>query len=882
MRVSRRSLLRLGSSGAVAAGFAAMGPGAAASGTDTGSAPTIPAPTAPAPRGKSATGAVAAAGAPVAVGPVTQAGSAQARSRAVELVARMTTDEKIALLHGVNVKEDVARPGYIGKVPGNERLGIPATILADGPGGVGNGSTGVTQWPCSKALAATWDPAAAETYGRAYGGEQAAKGHNVALGPCVNILRTPRWGRSFETFTEDPHLNAALAAPVVRGIQSHHVIATVKHFAANNQETLRHSIDVVVSARALHEIYFPAFRAAVQQGGVGAVMTAYNKVNGVWTHENRTLVQDVLRDGWGFDGMVMSDWGGTHSTVRTAEAGSTTEMPGSTYFGTALASAVARGAVTGETLDRMAVQVLTAMYRVGLFDHPLADPLTQLDTVVSTEENRALARRIGVQGSVLLKNAGGVLPFAAPRSVAVIGDAAGAGYRSHGGGSGSVNAYGGVVTPLAGITARAGSAPGGIPVTYARGTLGVGALPAVPADALGAGLRAVYYASADLTGTVLATTTTDRLDWTAAPAPVSGRTGPWSARYSGTYTASVAGRYRFSLSGGGAVVLTIDGTVVAEYATGAEVVRDGFVNLTEGPHPIEVTYRHTTGTASLRVGHQPGQDRLIAEAAAAAAGAEVAVLVVVDVTAESMDRSTLSLAADQDELIAAVAAANPRTVVVLNTSGAVLMPWLPEIPAVIANWYGGQEQGNAVAAMLFGDAEPGGRLPETFPATETQGPAKRPVEFPGDGKQVYYDEGLAVGYRWYTTAGEQPLFPFGHGLSYTTFALSGLRVSRAGSGHRATVRVRNTGSRAGSEVVQLYVTFPASAGEPPAQLKAFAKVTLEAGASTTVALDVPREALAVWRSVEDGWTLLPGAYEFAVGRSSADLTLRTQVRVATR
>ncbi|WP_327269499.1 glycoside hydrolase family 3 C-terminal domain-containing protein [Streptomyces sp. NBC_01218] len=809
------------------------------------------------------------------VGPVAQPGTAAARAKAVELVARMTTDEKIALLHGVNVKEQVARPGYVGKVVGNERLGIPATILADGPSGVGNGSTGVTQWPCSKALAATWDPAAAETYGRAYGGEQAAKGHNVALGPCVNILRTPRWGRSFETFTEDPHLNAALAGPVVRGIQSHHVMATVKHFAANNQETLRHSIDAVVSSRALHEIYFPAFRAAVQEGGVGAVMTAYNKVNGVWTHENRTLVQDVLRDGWGFDGIVMSDWGGTHSTVRTAEAGSTTEMPGSTYFGAALASAVARGAVTERALDTMAVQVLTAMYRVGLFDHPLPDPLTVLDTVVSTEENRTLARRIGVEGSVLLKNTGGVLPFAAPGSVAVIGDAAGAGYRSHGGGSGSVNAYGGVVTPLAGITARAGS----VPVTYARGTLGVGALPVVPAAALGTGLRAVYYASGDLTGTVLATTTTDRLDWTGAPPPVSGRTGAWSARYSGTYTASVAGRYRFSLGGGGAVVLTIDGAVVAEYATGAEVVQNGFVTLTEGPHSIEVTYRHTGGTPSLRVGHQPGQDRLIAEAAAVAAAAEVAVVVVVDVTAESMDRSTLALAADQDELIAAVAAANPRTVVVLNTSGAVLMPWLSSVPAVIANWYGGQEQGNAVAAMLFGDAEPGGRLPETFPATETQGPAKRQVEFPGDGKQVYYDEGLAVGYRWYQSSGEQPLFPFGHGLSYTSFALSGLRVERGASGHRATVRVRNTGSRAGSEVVQLYVTFPAAAGEPSAQLKAFAKVTLEPGRSTTVVLDVPRTSLAVWRSADDGWTVLPGSYAFAVGRSSVELPLRARVRV---
>ncbi|MET9529757.1 glycoside hydrolase family 3 C-terminal domain-containing protein [Streptomyces sp. NPDC006649] len=709
MNVDRRSVLKLAGAGTVAAGVSTVA---------------------------SATGAAAAARGGVAAGAVRTAptawpGTAAAATRAAQLVAKMTLDEKIALLHGEGWSTGTV--GYAGRVPANTRLDIPALYLGDGPGGVGNGSTGVTQWPDSKTLAATWDPDAARAYGAAYGAEQAAKGHNIALAPCINILRVPYWGRSFETFTEDPYLNAELAARVVEGIQTNPVMATVKHFAANNQETLRGSIDVVVSQRALHEIYYPGFRAAVQRGGAAAVMTSYNKVNGAWSHENRTAVRDTLRDAWGFDGLVMSDWGGTHSTLLTARAGSDMEMPGSTYLGSKLKDAVTAGTVSAATVDTMAVHVLTAMYRTGLFDHRLPDPATVLSKVVSSDAHLQLARSIGVQGSVLLKNER-VLPFAHPASLAVIGGAADAGARTHGGGSGAVTANGTVVTPLAGITARAGD----IPVTYTKGLAG---------------------------------------------------------------------------------------------------------------------------------------------AADAARAADVAVVVAADYTGEGADRTTLALPDGQDELIAAVVAANPRTVVVLNTSGSVLMPWLDGAGAVLANWYGGQEQGSALAAMLFGDAEPGGRLPETFPASEQQGPAKTTVQYPGDGVQVYYDEGLAVGYRWYRSSGEKPLFPFGHGLSYTTFRLSDLRLERYGDGYRASAAIRNTGHRTGSEVVQLYLTAPAAAGEPAGQLKAFEKVTLEPGESRTVRLGLPREAFAVWQTAGTGWTVVPGTYTVSVGRSSADLPLETTVRI---
>ncbi|MBE8516036.1 glycoside hydrolase family 3 C-terminal domain-containing protein [Amycolatopsis sp. H6(2020)] len=843
MDVTRRSMLKLSGAGMAAAGVAAVVP----------------------------PGVAEAAADPAPPPPEVQAAAGRAR----QLVARMTLDEKIAYCHGVP-----ATKGFTGHIPANTRLGIPELRLADGPSGVGNGSVGVTQWPDSKALAATWNPDTATDYGKAYGAEQAAKGHNVALAPCINILRVPHWGRSFETYTEDPFLNGRLAAATIRGIQSNHVLSTVKHFVANNQEILRNSIDVVVSERALHEIYYPGFRAAVQEGRSGAVMTSYNKINGTWAHENRINVQDTLRDAWGYDGWVMSDWGGTHSTVQTAKAGSDTEMPGGTYLGDALKAAVLSGAVSQAQLDTMVTQVLTPMIRVGLFDHPLPDPATVVDTVVSTPAHLDLARRIGVEGSVLLKN-DGVLPFARPRSIAVIGDAD-AGAQTHGGGSGSVTSNGPVVTPLAGIRARAES----IPVTYARGTLGIAALEVVPASAFGAGLKVTYYASTDLTGDPLGTETVPQLNVTATPAPVASQTDGWSARYTGTFTAAAAGRYRFSLTAGGLTTLSIDGKVVLSYLPGRESVQNGFVALTAGDHVIEVTYVSAApvgGRAprtSLVLGFQAGYDQLHQEAAAVARTAEVAVVVLSDVTSEGMDRSTLALPADQNELVAAVAAANPRTVVVLNTSGAVLMPWLGSVKGVIANWYAGQEQGNAMAAMLFGDAEPGGRLPETFPASDQQGPAKTGVEFPGDGVHVFYDEGLAVGYRWYQRSGEKPLFPFGFGLSYTTFRLDNLRVSRTPGGLRAQVSVTNTGRRAGSEVVQLYVAAPDAAREPAQQLKAFSKVSLRPGQSTVVTLDVPRDELAVWLNSSTGWTVVPGNYTVDVGASSADLPLRSRISLS--
>jgi beta-glucosidase len=814
--------------------------------------------------------------------------------RASALVARMTLAEKIAMVHGAGYPTPINAAGYAGVIPANPRLGIPAVYLADSPVGVGNGSTGVTQWADTSALASTWDRDLAHAYGRAYGAEQAAKGHNVALAPTVNILRLPTWGRAPETFSEDPYLTARQSAAEIKGIQSNHVIATVKHFVANNQEVLRSSIDAKVSQKALHEIYQPAFAAAVR-AGVGAVMCSYNQVNGAYACENGEELTGVLRDTWKFDGMVMSDWGGLHSTAPAANAGLDLEMPGSaddahpgpldalfgSWFNSALTAAVQNGSVSTARLDSMVRHILTAMFRVGLFDHPLPDPATVRGTNVSTPAHQALSTRIAEQGTVLLKNAHHALPLSGrTRSIAVIGDAAER-PQTAAGGSAAVNPSVPVVTPHAGIVARAGSRP----VTYAPGTLGVGALPAVPPGAFGSGLTATYWASADLSGPPLATETVPNLDLNRAPAAV-GLAPTWSARYTGTLTAPSTGDYRFTLSGGGNVRAWIDGRPLADFTPMFEPTSNGLVHLRAGAHTVRVEIRPFQArlvtvdafavTPGLHLGWQPREDVLVAQAAATARAADVAVVVVSAPSGEGMDRSTLALPADQDKLIRAVARANRHTVVVLNVSGAVSMPWLRKVAAVVNVWYPGQSAGTALASVLFGDVNPSGKLPVTFPRNDRQGPARTRDEYPGDGTTVRYGEGVLVGYRWYDATGQRPLFPFGYGLSYTSFAFSKLKVTRHDGGHDVTARVTNTGRRAGAEVVQLYVRMPARAGEPPRQLKAYGKVFLRAGQTRTVHLRLPDSALRSWHGHR--WVTPPGHYRIYVGDSSRNLPLRATIR----
>ncbi|HET9170701.1 MAG TPA: glycoside hydrolase family 3 C-terminal domain-containing protein [Actinospica sp.] len=811
---------------------------------------------------------------------ITVASAASSDTRATRLVGQMTLDEKIAMVHGSGFPPAGA---YAGSIPANTRLGIPALVLGDGPDGVGNGSIGVTQWPAAANQASSWDVALMNEFGRAYGAEQAGKGRNVALAPTINILRRPNWGRAFETYTEDPYLNGALAASLISGVQSNHVIATVKHFAGNNQEVQRTLINDVVSRRALETIYYPGFRAAVQQGGVGAVMGSYNKVNGYYSCENPAALTDALRGEWGYTGLVMSDWFATHSTVAAADAGLDMEMPADTYFGAALKAAVQNGKVSEAKLDTMVTRILTSMLRIGLFAYPTPDPSTVADTNVSTPAHLDLATRLSEQGTVLLKNDRGLLPLdpAHVRSIAVIGDAASAHPKTAGGGSASVNPSQAIVSPLAGITSRVGS---GVTVTYARGTLGTAALTPIPASAFGSGLTGTYYPTADFTGTPIGTQTDANLDFTGTPAIV-GSAATWSAVWTGTLTAPASGDYRFCVSGGGTAALSIDDTTVVSFVNGYDAVFNGLIHLGVGAHTVKATFTPTTADffsgSGLQVGWQPQEDLLIAEAVAAAKAAEVAIVVVSDATSEGMDRYSLALPADQDKLIEAVVAANPRTIVVLNTSAAVLMPWLREVPAVLEAWYGGQNAGTALAAILFGDVNPSGKLAHTFPASDRQGPARTPAEYPGVDGDVHYDEGILVGYRWYDAKDLRPLFSFGHGLSYTTFCYSDLRVEGGGHGEvRVSATVANGGRRAGAEVAQLYLSSPEAADEAPKQLKGFSKVALNPGERRTLTFVLSRQDLSTWSDAAGGWTVFPGRYGVLVGGAGDSLPLRGQVAIS--
>ena len=783
----------------------------------------------------------------------------------------MTLDEKIGMVHG-----DTWPPTgtFAGHVPGVPRLGIPELYLADGPNGVGNGSTGVTQFPVAVAAAASWDRNLVRSFGAALGEEQRGKGHNVALAPTLNILRTPLWGRESETYTEDPYLNGQTAAAEVRGIQSRHVIATAKHFTANNQETGRigpppggPAVDERISQRALHEIYYPGFEAAVRQGGAGAAMCAYQRVNGEYACQSPELLR-TLEDAWDWSGFVMTDWVfALRDTVAGARAGLDMEMPSGTHFGEPLRQAVLAGRVPVATLDEMVTRIVTSMIRIGLMDRPV-DGVGAAD--VSTAAHRALARRIAQQGSVLLRNRGHVLPLGTDvRRIAVIGAAAENPQYTEGG-SGAVLPSASV-SPLAGIRARAGDST---EVTYAPGTLGV----VDPLPTFTNPLTATYYPSGDWTGTPVTTRTEQSIDVTGAP--VAGLPAIWSARWTGTLTPTATGPYRFSLAGTGAFRLWVDGRLIAndKYADFAAQRQPAPVRLTRGrPVDIRVDYSSEAAItgAGLQVGWQPPNPAQRGAAVDAARRADVAVVFVNDVTGEGSDRQSLALPGDQDQLIADVARANPHTVVVLNTGGPVLTPWLRQVSGLLEMWYPGQEYGNAVAGLLFGDAGPGGRLPMTWPASAAQGPASRYRDLGIDREP--YTEGLLVGYRWFDATGQRPRFAFGAGLSYSSFRYGRASVVTHGNTHRVTVEITNTGRRSASEVAQLYVGAPAAAHEPPQQLKGYAKVTLRPGASRVVRFTLRDRDFAVWRN--GGWTVVPGRYRLEVGSSSRSPEATTSLRL---
>ncbi|GIH20397.1 beta-glucosidase [Rugosimonospora africana] len=793
--------------------------------------------------------------------------------RANELLAAMTLTEKLTMLHGG------ASCGYVGCVDGNTRLGIPPLHLQDGPVGAGDGFTGVTQLAAPVAGAASWDTGLMRQYGQVLGAEQWGKGTNVVLAPTINIVRDPRWGRAFESLGEDPYLAGQIGAADIQGIQSQGPMAQVKHYAVYNQETNRNSSadNAIVSDRTEREIYLPAFETAVQQGQADSVMCSYSAINGPFACENGPLQNGVLKGDLGFTGFITSDWGATHSTVASANNGLDMEMPGSTYYGGALTSAVSSGQVSQSTVDDHVRRILTSMFRQGLFD---TTQTGSTGAVVTSSAHADVARQVAEEGSVLLKNSS-VLPIGTSvHSIAVIGDDAGTDAMSQGGGSAGVNPpY--LVTPYQGIRNRAGSAA---TVTFAQGVAsGSGQLPPVdssyltPSSGTGTGLFGQYHNSTDLSGAVVASRVDGGVDVVyggASPAPGVNATN-WSVKWTGTLRPPATGSYQFSLNSDDGSRLFVNGKqVINNWFNQGPTTRTGTVTLTAGqPVSIEVDYYQAGGGSNVSLGWQvPGQS-LHDQAVTAARNANLAVVFVDKFESEGGDLADINLSADQNQLVTDVAAANPNTVVVVNSGSAVAMPWAGSVKGVVENWYPGQEDGNAIAALLFGDTNFSGKLPVTFPQSLADAPAHTTAQWPGQNGTVQYSEGIDVGYRWYDSQNKTPLYPFGYGLSYSTFGYANLTVGARDANGAVAVGfdVTNTGTRAGAEVAQVYVGQPAATGEPPKNLRGFQRVSLNPGQSQHVSLTLDARSFQTWTG--NGWTNSAGTHQIYVGSSSRDIRL---------
>ena len=783
-----------------------------------------------------------------------------ADQRAALLVSQMTLTQEAAETAAVSTTTESR------EVPGIPALCIPALLLTNGSAGISTGAPAqhpATALPAPISLAATWDQADADRYGVVEGTEALDQGRNDVEGPDVNIARVPVNGRTFEAYGEDPYLAGQVAAADVTGIQSRGVIATVKHFAANNQETSRTTINELISQRTLEEIYFPAFKAAVE-AGAGSVMCAKNLVNGVHACDSAALLGE-LETQWGFKGFVVSDFSSIHSTTDAADAGADLELPSADYFGAALQSAVENGQVSKATLDGMVERILRSMFALGLFDRP-----APAQRSINARADGATARQLAEDGTVLLKNTGNILPLdARSQSIAVIGPEAGV---ASAGGDGSAKVaplY--TVSPLRAITAQARAR--GITVNPAVDPqVNMGADDAIPSYALtppsgtGSGLEVQYFNNADWSGPPAVTATSSFIDQNALPPAGVDSGSTYTVRWTGTLTPQATGSYTLSLTTDGASTLYLNGSaLITDGGAFPATTVSKTVQLTAGmPYQIQVDYRTSNmGLAELSWQLPAAADNpLIDQAVASARRSKEAVVFVGDEESEGVDRPNLELPGFQDQLIEAVARANPDTVVVLDTGGPVLMPWLGQVKGVIEAWYPGEEDGNAIASVLFGEVNPAGKLPITFPASETGVPASTPQQYPGVDGVAVYSEGLDVGYRYDDAENISPLFPFGYGLSYTRFAFGRLKVT----GTEVTAEVTNTGHRAGADVAQLYLGEPSSADEPPRQLKAFKRIDLRPGAHATVRFQLTQADLAYWDS---GWKVAPGTYQVYVGDSSA-------------
>ncbi len=772
-----------------------------------------------------------------------------------------------------------------------ERAGVPAVKVSDGPNGARGGGAlvgGVSAacFPAGIALAATWNTALVEEVGQALAEETLSKGARVLLAPTVNLHRGALNGRNFECYSEDPFLTACLGVAYIEGLQSRGVSATLKHFVGNESEFERMTISSEIPERALRELYLLPFEAAVR-AGVWAVMCSYNKLGGTYASENKRFLTEILRDEWGFDGLVMSDWFATHSTAPSINAGLDLEMPGpAKYRGEKLLEAVENGSADEDAVKRSSERLLKLFERVGAFENPDI-PEERAD---DRPEHRALIRRAGAEGAVLLKN-NGVLPLDKDtvKKVAIIGPNAKTA-QIMGGGSAQVNAHY-RVSPFDGLKEQLGEAKLG----YELGCTNHKLLPLL-SEQLAGELKVEYFNSPELSGKPVYTTQVPDAQMMWLDSVGHGVEQEFSARFSGTLHLDDAGAYQFDLVSAGLSRLFVDGELVVDnwdgwtqgdafFGSGSEEKLEQ-VQLEAGEHELRLEFAPKAagefGLSAVRTGiFKPLPDDALDRAAKLAAASDVAIVCVGlngEWETEGNDRADMALVGEQNELVSRVAAANPNTVVLLQTGSPVTMPWLDEVAAVVQLWYPGQECGNAAADVLLGNVNPSGKLPQTFPAKLSDSPVMdgQASTYPGENGQVFYREGIFIGYRHFEHEGIKPLFPFGFGLSYTTFEYGDVTLSAdelgAGETLQVSVPVTNSGDRAGQEALQLYVKdVEASLERPKKELKGFVKVALEPKETKVATFSLNMRALAYFDDQQNAWVAEKGEFEVLVGASSDDI-----------
>ena len=804
------------------------------------------------------------------------------QKKAIDLLEQLSTAEKATLTAG----------GSMWGMQGIERLKIPALKVTDGPNGArGSGIFGIGRssacFPCGSALGATWDPELVERIGVALGQEAHTKSRAVLLAPTVNLHRSPLYGRNFECFSEDPHLSARLAVAYIRGVQSQRIACVIKHFVANDAEFERMTINSIVDERTLRELYLPPFEAAVREAGIWGVMTAYNRLNGTICAAQDWLLRDLLKGEWDFDGIVMTDWFGAVDTVDSPRAGLDVEMPGpGRMYGPALAAAVDDGRVAAGHLDEQARRILHLIDRVGAFGGRDSDEEREVDL----PEHRALLREASAQSIVLLKNRADLLPLNGIGKVALIGHNAGR-LQLFGGGSAQLRPH-----YRLDLTQSLQAALGAdSQVEYAPGIWVGKFLPLLEAPGLarpdGEPGLLIEYLRAD--GSVASTQTSAQSQVLAFPAAGEAAT---AVHASGTFEVGETGTHQISLAQAGGARLLVDGKVVIDgiadplppgdtYMGFGSIEKRIEIELSAGGHDLKVEMAGLGGMLqAARVGLLPPQpEDMLARAVALARSSDVAVVVVgtnEDFETEGRDRPDMALPGGQDVMVRSVSQANTNTVVVINAASPVDMDWEDDVAAILQCWFGGQELANALADVLSGTAEPGGRLPTSIPLRLEHSPSFG--NFPGEGGQVRYGEGLLMGYRHFDTRDLPVRYRFGHGLSYTRFALGAPQITERGRGGRIqiAVKVTNIGDRAGSEVIQAYVEPPAGPlFRPHRELRAFDRVKLAAGATGTAALEFDDRSFSYWDPAAQCWQLQPGTHQIHIGTAIGKTAHRLAINI---